>query len=111
MCIRDSLTALQNEIRTSLESIDRVTRHTRFGSKPLLDGSQGTAGVGNNHNVVFMGASAKTRAAPVEGYMMEVTRLPEKATFIADLDDDIADGLRISPVSYTHLTLPTICSV
>ena len=39
----DALTALQNEIRTSLESIDRVTRHTRFGSKPLLDGSQGTA--------------------------------------------------------------------
>ena len=92
----DALTALQNEIRTSLESIDRVTRHTRFGSKPLLDGSQGTAGVGNNNNVVFMGASAKTRASPVEGYMMEVTRLPEKATFIADLDDDIAEGLRIS---------------
>ena len=43
-----------------------------------------------------MGASAKTRASPVEGYMMEVTRLPEKATFIADLDDDIAEGLRIS---------------
>ena len=36
----DALTALQNEIRTSLESIDRVTRHTRFGSKPLLDGSR-----------------------------------------------------------------------
>ena len=43
-----------------------------------------------------MGASAKTRASPVEGYMMEVTRLPEKATFIADLDDEIAEGLRIS---------------
>ena len=27
--------------------------------------------------------------------------------FIGDVDDDIAD----EPVSYTHLTLPTICSV
>ena len=28
----DALTALQNEIRTSLESIDRVTRHTRLAA-------------------------------------------------------------------------------
>jgi flagellin len=92
----DALTALQTEIRTALQSIDRVTQHTRFGNKSLLDGSQGAAGVGNRENIVFLGASAKTRASPVEGYTMEVTRLPEKAFFSSDLDDEIAEGLRIS---------------
>ena len=91
-----ALTALQNEIQTALENIDRITRQTRFGNKPLLDGSQGVNGVGNNDNIIFMGASAKTMASPVEGYSIEVTKLPKKATFVTEFDDEIAEGLRIS---------------
>ncbi len=92
----NALTALQTEIRGALESIDRVTRHTRFGNKPLLDGSQGASGVGNNDDLVFIWASAKTRASPVEGYSVEVMRLPERATLVADFNDETAEGLRIS---------------
>ena len=87
---------MQTEIKIALESIDRVTKHTRFGNKPLLDGSQGVSGVGNNENVVFMGASAKTLASTVGGYSLEVSQLPKRATFVTELDDEISEDLRIS---------------
>ena len=53
-------------------------------------------------------AAIEDIAATVPGARLELQRLD-----LASLDSvrEAADELRATPVSYTHLTLPTICSV
>jgi len=89
------LTALQSELRYALTGIDRVSRFTRFGNRPLLDGSQGATGVGNSDDLMFVSATERTRSSPIEGYPVVVTKLPLRATLTGDLSDSDADGLRV----------------
>ena len=89
------LSGLQSELRYALEGIDRVSRFTRFGNRPLLDGSQGVTGVGNSDDLTFVSATEQTRSSPVEGYPVVVTQLPLQAKLVGDLTDSDADGLRV----------------
>ena len=89
------LAGLQSELRYALQSIDRVSRFTRFGNRALLDGSQGVTGVGNSDDLTFVSATEQTRSSPIEGYPIEVTKLPLQAKLVGDLTDSDADGLRV----------------
>ena len=89
------LSGLQSELRYALEGIDRVSRFTRFGNRSLLDGSQGATGVGNSDKLMFVSATEQTRSSPIEGYPVEVTKLPLRAKLVGDLTDADAEGLRV----------------
>ena len=92
----NTLISLQNQIRTAINGIDRVSQFTKFGNKNLLDGSQGTVGSGGNKELVFLKASERTIASPVSGYDVDVTELPLRAILKEDLDDYDASDLQIT---------------
>jgi len=91
-----AMLALQFQIRTAIDGIDRVSRFTRFGNTNLLDGSHGTTGMGGNEELVFLKASSKTISSPLSGYEVDITELPKRANLTEDLDDDGASGLQIT---------------
>ncbi|MBI4081668.1 MAG: flagellin [Candidatus Lambdaproteobacteria bacterium] len=76
------LQADQFEINNALDTIDRITNHTQYGLKKLLDGSQGANGAAIGHGLEFVGASPKTRSSPVEGYEVRVQQLGSRATMV-----------------------------
>jgi flagellin len=90
-----TVAGFQSELKTALDGIDRLSRNTQFGRKNLLDGSQGSVGTSNNSELVFIRSGAETLSSPVNGYSVEVTRLPRRAVFEGSMDDDDASGLTI----------------
>ena len=44
-------------------------------------------------------------------HSLEVSQIARSIAKYLNLNDDLAETLSLAPVSYTHLTLPTICSV
>jgi len=91
-----ALISLQFQIRTVIEGIDRVSQFTRFGKKNLLDGSHGTTGMGGNEELVFVNATSQTVSSPLSGYVVDIDKIPLRASLTAGLDDDNASGLQIS---------------
>ena len=91
-----ALISLQFQIRTAIEGIDRVSQFTRFGKKNLLDGSHGTTGMGSNGELVFVNATSKTESSPLSGYVVNIDKMPLRASLTADLDDDDVSGLQIT---------------
>ncbi|MDH5750895.1 MAG: flagellin [Deltaproteobacteria bacterium] len=76
---KNMLAADQLEINQALNTIDRITNNSQFGTKKLLDGSTGANGVGIGEGVEFVEASTATRSSPIEGYELRVTQLGTKA--------------------------------
>ena len=91
-----ALISLQFQIRTAIEGIDRVSQFTRFGKKNLLDGSHGTTGMGSNGELVFVNATSKTESSPLSGYVVNIDKMPLRASLTAGLDDDDVSGLQIT---------------
>ena len=73
------LNANQLELTNALDTIDRLTANASFGRKRLLDGSTGANGVGIGQGMEFVAASPETKASPIEGYDVRVTRLGAQA--------------------------------
>jgi len=72
----DAFAANQAEITNALETIDRIASNTQFGTKKLLDGSAGVAGVASDADVTFLRGTADTAAG---AYTVEVTTEGERA--------------------------------
>ena len=111
--------ASQQEIENALDTIDRISTNTQFGSKNLLDGNgKAAAGVPTvEAEAASAGKDSKSLAFQIganRGQMVSID-LPSVAT------TELAKGVSnqsgfasladVDAVSYTHLTLPTICSV
>ena len=73
------LAADQAEIENALATIDRISKQTQFGTRFLLDGSNGSAGVTVGDGLRFVSASTKTQTSPPEGYVVDITQLAEKS--------------------------------
>ena len=73
-----ALEADQQEIANAVEAIQRISTDTQFGKRKLLDGTSGVAGVGQGA-VSFVSATERTRSSPLEGYAVEIERVPTKA--------------------------------
>ncbi len=69
------LTADQAEIENAIETINRISEVTQFGTKRLLDGSRGANGVTNGDNLQFVSAGPGTRSSPVEGYTVRIDQV------------------------------------
>ena len=92
----NALLALQSQLQDALESIDRVSSNTRFGKKTLLDGSRGISGVSNANELIFLGATVRTRSSPVQGYAVEITQVPSRAVATGEFTDSDAEELVLS---------------
>ncbi|MDH5750901.1 MAG: flagellin [Deltaproteobacteria bacterium] len=68
------LLADQSEIENALDSIDRIARNSQYGTRTLLDGSNGANGVAVGDGLSFVAASPETVSSPAEGYKVNITR-------------------------------------
>ncbi|MBF0280382.1 MAG: flagellin [SAR324 cluster bacterium] len=73
------LAADQAEINNALETIDRISEVTQFGTKRLLDGSRGANGVSNGAGLQFVSAGPETKTSPVQGYAVKIDQIANKS--------------------------------
>ena len=62
-----SVEADQNEVNNIMEALNRIASQTSFGSKRLLDGSNGVGGVAVGKDLEFVSGTTETKASPGEG--------------------------------------------
>ena len=72
------LEADQAEMRNGIESINRISEQAQFGTKKLLDGSNGTNGVTTGQNLQFMKAGLETGDSSKTGFDVTVTQAATK---------------------------------
>jgi flagellin len=68
------LEADQLEVTNALESLDRISQFSTFGTKVLLDGSNGVNGVAAGTNLQYVTATEETLESPDEGYVVNITQ-------------------------------------
>jgi len=73
------LAADQAEVENALDTIDRIARTSQFGTRTLLDGSNGANGVAVGDGLEFVAASPTTKSSPAEGYPVNITRAATRA--------------------------------
>ena len=73
------LAADQAEIDNAMDTIDRIARTSQFGTRTLLDGSNGANGVAVGEGLEFVAASAYTKSSPVDGYPIDITQASTRA--------------------------------
>lgn len=73
------LAADQFEIENALDTIDRIARTSQFGTRVLLDGSNGANGLAVGEGLAFVSASPITRSSPADGYAVDITRPATRA--------------------------------
>ena len=73
------LAADQAEIDNAIATINRIASQTQFGTKKMLDGSNGVSGTASNANVTFLGGTSATTSGT---YDVEVVTQAEKATLV-----------------------------
>ncbi len=74
------LQADQQEIDNVLDTLDRISAYTQFGTKRLLDGSKGANGVTVGENLEFVDASVDTKTSPVDGYKVRITQAATRSS-------------------------------
>ena len=73
------LAADQAEIDNSLRTLDQISKQAQFGSRFLLDGSNGISGVAVGEGVKYIQADVMTQSSPADGYAIDVTEVATKA--------------------------------
>lgn len=73
------LAADQAEIDNSLKTIDGISQQAQFGTRMLLDGSNGIGGVAVGEGMRFVKADTETKSSPADGYKVDVTQVATKA--------------------------------
>ncbi|PCI22436.1 MAG: flagellin [SAR324 cluster bacterium] len=88
------LQANQAELSNAMQTIDRISKNTQFGTKSLLDGSFGISGTAAGEGLSFINAGTKTLSSPHSGYSVEVTQeaTQAKITGAVALSQDLIDS-------------------
>ncbi len=76
---RNMLEADQQEIDNLLDTLGRISQYTLFGTKKLLDGSNGTSGTTVGENIRFVSATTRTEPSPPEGHPIDITQVATRA--------------------------------
>ncbi|MGK0288837.1 MAG: flagellin [bacterium] len=76
------LEADQQEVENALASISRISTFTQFGTKKLLDGSNGANGRAVGESVQFVSASTNTKASSDEGYEIRIKQNATQASAV-----------------------------
>jgi flagellin len=73
------LAADQAEIDNALRTLDGIAKQAQFGSRNLLDGSNGLSGVAVGEGVSFVRADTVSQSSPADGYAVDITEAATKA--------------------------------
>ena len=73
------LAADQSEMDNALRTIDGIAKQAQFGSRNLLDGSNGISGVAVGENVRFIRSDVTAQSSPADGYIIDVNEVATKA--------------------------------
>lgn len=86
------LQADQEEVANMIDAIDRIAKQTQFGTKSLLDGTNGANGAATG-NVEFVKAGIDTKESSSRGYDVRVERVATQAsvTGTAALSQDMVE--------------------
>jgi len=76
----DALAANQAEINNALDTINRISSNTQFGTKKLLDGSAGIKGTASDADVTFLKSTAATNSG---SYAVNITTAAQRANVSA----------------------------
>ncbi|MDH5560306.1 MAG: flagellin [Deltaproteobacteria bacterium] len=93
------LAADQLEIDNLLSAIDRISTSTEFGSRKLLDGSNGVSGIAIGGGLQFVKATTKTQDSKDDSYEVTISQLSSQASLsgtAALTEDIIKNGERLS---------------
>ena len=74
------LQADQREIDNALHTIDRISKQAQFGTRRLLDGSNGASGSVTGANLEFVGATLETGDSRENGYDVKVTQVATQSS-------------------------------
>ncbi|MCZ6645006.1 MAG: flagellin, partial [SAR324 cluster bacterium] len=94
------LFADQLEVTNTLEALDRIARFSQFGTKTLLDGSNGVNGVAAGSGLTFMSATEDTRGSPAEGYAVIIKKAATRANVVSEepLNQEVINaGVELTP--------------
>ncbi len=73
------LAADQAEVENALRTLDGISEQAQFGSRFLLDGSNGISGVAVGEGVSFIRADVQTHSSPADGYSIDIAEAATKA--------------------------------
>ncbi len=73
------LAADQAEIDNALKTMDGIAKQAQFGSRMLLDGSNGISGVAVGEGVSFVQAEVESQSSPADGYTIDISESATKA--------------------------------
>ncbi len=85
------LQADQAEIDNALDTVDRIARTSQFGTRTLLDGSNGANGVTVGDGLEFVAAASDTKSSPADGYPVNITRAATRAEKRGERPIEFAD--------------------
>ena len=85
------LAADQMEITNMVEAVDRIAKTTEFGSKKLLDGSNGVSGSAMGSGLQYIGANISTVSSGDKGFDVVVTQAATQSSIMgkAALTDEL----------------------
>ena len=73
------LAADQAEVDNLLKTLDGIASQAQFGTRSLLDGSNGISGVAVGEGIRFVKAETDTESSPADGYQIDVTAAATRA--------------------------------
>ena len=73
------LAADQAEIDNLIQTLDGISHQAQFGTRMLLDGSNGISGVGVGEGIRFVSATTDTESSPADGYEVDITEAATRA--------------------------------
>ena len=89
------LAADQAEVDNSLETIDQIASQAQFGSRYLLDGSNGINGVAVGEGLRYIQSDTTSQSSPADGFIVDVTEAATKARIEGErslTEEEIATG-------------------
>ena len=87
------LAADQFEIANAIEALDQISKYTQFGTKKILDGSNGVNCLAAGAGLTFLKATPETKSSPIVGYEVMVDQAASKASLTTTraLTQDVID--------------------
>ncbi|MFH2129854.1 MAG: flagellin [bacterium] len=73
------LAADQAEVDNAIKTLDGIAKQAQFGSRLLLDGSNGISGVSVGEGIQFVMADVNTQSSPADGYAIDITEAATKS--------------------------------
>ena len=80
------LAADQAEMENALKTIDGISNQAQFGTRMLLDGSNGIGGVAVGDGMRFIKAETETNSSPADGYEVNISQVGTKARLEGERD-------------------------